>query len=78
MVILVGHNDIEPAYSASSPYRVHGVQARRVPEAFYRVRTLKEVWGTPPPLHVARGEALCQKMVFGHPKGLKYVLKTLN
>ena len=43
---------------------------RRVPVAFYNVPALERVWGNSS-LYGDRGEALWQKMVLGHFKGLK-------
>ena len=53
------------------------MQSKRIPEAFYRVRSLEWLWGVLP-LCVARGEALWQNMVLVCFKGLKGVLKTRN
>ena len=47
-----------------------GDKVRCIPEAFYRVCTIERVLGYST-LYGARGEALWQKMVSGHSKGLK-------
>ena len=49
---------------------MNSLAGRQVPESFYRVCTLDgglEYY----PLYGVRGEALWQKMILGHSKGLK-------
>ena len=65
--------NVKPVHIAQASYFVHFFRCtymNSVSGVFYRVRTLEGVWGYTFPYGI-RGEALWQKMVLGHFKGLK-------